>query len=104
MALITSTVGQRTLFGSCHRLKRRTQTGNKLVTEGTLGVRRSRGFGVPDPERRSVVKGSFRQRVISRLATCRDLSVANRTLAYAVVAASTSGLVAHRAVPHRRYA
>lgn len=103
MALIAVTVGKWTLFSPCHRLERRARNGHELVTENALGVRGPGSFGVPDPERRGVVKGPFGKRVIARLTSGGDLCVANRAVTYAVVTACPPGLVTHSAVPHRRY-
>lgn len=74
------------------------------MTEGTLGVRRPRSLGMASPKAGSMVEGPFCQRVITRSSPRGDLGVANRAVAYAEVAASSSRLVAHRAVPHRRHA
>ena len=103
MALIAVTVWKGTLFSPCHRLEHRACNRHELVAENALGVRGPSGFCMLEPERRSVVKGPFGQRVIARLTSGGDLCMANRAVAYAVIIACPPGLVAHGAVPHRGY-
>ena len=101
VAFIAGAVRKGTLLSPCYGLERRTQTGNKLVTESALGFRSPRGIGVPDPERSGVVERPLGQGVIAGLAAGGDLGVADRAVADAILVAGPPRLVAHRAVPHR---
>ena len=72
------------------------------MAEGALGVRRARGLGVANPERRSMVSRSFGERVIARLAASGYLRVTDRAVANTKRCAGAARFMAHCAIPHRR--
>ena len=74
------------------------------MAESALGIRRARSFRVARAKSRRVIVWPFGQSVIARLAPCCYLRVTNRAPADPIFVARARRFVAHRAVPHRRYA
>ena len=93
----------RPLFSSNDGFNTHSRAGKKLMAESAFGVGRARGFCVSRAKCSRVIVGPLGQSVIARLAPGCDLRVTDRALADSIVGARAVGLMAHRAVPHRRY-